>query len=141
MKVSSRGEYGLRALIDLAAHWGQGPVPSAAIAERQSIPPNYLNQLLISLRDAELIHSARGPGGGHTLARPPEQITLRMALDVLEGRPAAGSCPTGWHREGCEREADCQFRGVWEEIRVTTEHILDTRTLRDLIPETISRPD
>src|SRR5574341_1415205 len=92
MRVSSRGEYGLRALYDLAQHYSDGPVPSSDIARRQSIPPNYLNQLLIVLRRSGLIRSERGRNGGHRLARPPHKITLREAVRVLDGTTAPKEC-------------------------------------------------
>jgi Rrf2 family protein len=144
MKVSSRGEYGLRALIDLAQHYGQGPIPCADIAERQSIPLNYLNQLLIPLRDAGLIRSTRGPNGGHELARPPGEITVSAALEVLEGSRSAGTglptCLTIPRSAGCELAIDCRLRGIWEEVRAATERILGSKTLLDLCPKVITRP-
>jgi Rrf2 family protein len=76
MRISSKGEYGLRALFDLAQRYGEGPIQSDDIAARQGIPANYLNQMLILLRRAGLIDSLRGPQGGHMLARSPEQINL-----------------------------------------------------------------
>jgi len=75
MRISSKGDYGLRALFDLAQRFGQGPIQSEEIAQRQGIPVNYLNQLLIVLRRAGLIESLRGPLGGHMLARRPETST------------------------------------------------------------------
>src|SRR5512146_3236341 len=100
MKVSSRGEYGLRALYDLAEHYAQGAIPSADIARRQHIPPNYLNQLLIVLRRSGLISSERGRHGGHRLARPPQQITLSEAVQVLDGSTAPVDCVDD--ATGCE---------------------------------------
>src|SRR3954463_14486856 len=85
MRISSKGEYGLRALLDLAQRYGEGPVQSHDIQERQGIDENYLNQILISLRKAGLIESVRGPQGGHRLARPPAQITLLEVVVALEG--------------------------------------------------------
>ncbi|NJN18708.1 MAG: Rrf2 family transcriptional regulator [Oscillochloris sp.] len=85
MRISSKGDYGLRALFDLAQRYGEGPIQSDEIASRQGIPVNYLNQLLITLRRAGLIDSLRGPQGGHLLARKPEQISLLDILTVLEG--------------------------------------------------------
>jgi Rrf2 family cysteine metabolism transcriptional repressor len=85
MRISSKGEYGLRALFDLALHYGRGPVRSRDIAERQAIDENYLNQLLIQLRRAGLVQSLRGPQGGHLLARAPSEITLLEMLQALEG--------------------------------------------------------
>jgi Rrf2 family cysteine metabolism transcriptional repressor len=84
MRISSRGEYGLRALLDLAQRYGKHPVISAEIASRQQIPEAYLNQLLIALRKAGLVRSTRGPNGGHELAYPPNRITLADAVIALE---------------------------------------------------------
>src|SRR6266540_5283919 len=85
MRISSKGEYGLRALFDLTQRYGAGPVQSHEIHQRQGIDENYLNQILISLRKAGLIESVRGPQGGHRLARPPAQIDLLEVLVSLEG--------------------------------------------------------
>ena len=83
MRVTTKGEYGLRALVELASH-EEGLLPSATIAARQKIPENYLSQLLLTLRKGGLVESVRGPAGGHMLARPADQINLGEALDVLE---------------------------------------------------------
>jgi Rrf2 family cysteine metabolism transcriptional repressor len=127
-------------LTDLAVHYGQGPTPCADIAERQAIPLNYLNQLLIPLRDAGLIRSTRGPNGGHELARPPEQITLSAALEVLEGPLVPSDCLIEPRSTSCELSARCRLRGVWEEVRAATERILNSKTLLDLLPEGGARP-
>src|ERR1044071_10275970 len=93
MRISSKGEYGLRALFDLAQHYGEGPVQSRDIHERQDIDENYLNQILISLRKAGLIESVRGPQGGHRLARPPAQITLLEVVTAVQGPPPPSRSP------------------------------------------------
>jgi Rrf2 family protein len=143
MRVSSRGEYGLRALIDLTQHYGQGPVTSADIARRQMIPLNYLNQLLLILRNAGLIRSTRGPGGGHELARPPESITMGEVLDVLEGPRSPASCVNTKNPAECDLADQCALRPVWDQIRLETERILESRTLLDLVqkdpPEGVRR--
>ena len=96
MKVSMKGDYGVRALVELAHHYGEGPVQSAVIASRQSIPEPYLDQLLTSLRRAGFIRSVRGPQGGHALIRDPHDLQAqrghqrarRLAgADRLPGRP------------------------------------------------------
>src|SRR6185312_2334417 len=75
VKLSSRSEYGIRALLELAQRRGQGPIQSRDIAERQGIPDAYLNQLLLTLRKAGIVQSVRGPAGGHLLAKAPEGIS------------------------------------------------------------------
>ncbi|MFN2592392.1 MAG: Rrf2 family transcriptional regulator [Candidatus Dormibacteria bacterium] len=84
-----KADYGLRALLDLAEHFGGAPVPCHDIAARQQIPGPFLDQLLITLRRAGLVRSTRGPRGGHVLAQPPEEITLATAVEILEGQPPA----------------------------------------------------
>lgn len=103
MKLSSRSEYGIRALLELAQRRGQGPIQSREIAERQDIPDAYLNQLLLTLRKAGIVQSLRGPAGGHLLARPPERITMAEVVGALEGLPrvesdipAAGDRTDAW---------------------------------------------
>ena len=87
VKLSSRSEYGIRALLELAQRRGQGPIQSREIAERQEIPDAYLNQLLLILRKAGIVQSVRGPAGGHLLARSPERVTLAEVIGALEGLP------------------------------------------------------
>ena len=87
MKVSMKGDYGVRALVELAHHYGEGPVQSAAIASRQCIPEPYLDQLLTSLRRAGFIRSVRGPQGGHAMIRDPRE--LRVVRRGDSGQPIA----------------------------------------------------
>jgi Rrf2 family protein len=87
VKLSSRSEYGIRALLELAQRRGQGPIQSREIAERQAIPDAYLNQLLLTLRKAGIVQSVRGPAGGHLLARDPDRVTMAEVIGALEGLP------------------------------------------------------
>ncbi len=131
MRISSKGDYGLRALFDLAQRYGEGPIQSEEIATRQGIPVNYLNQLLITMRRAGLIESLRGPQGGHMLARSPETITLRDAIIVLEGP----LLPTETTREDLvptEPDDEILVDAVWDGIREQIEAILLKITLDDL---------
>jgi Rrf2 family protein len=131
MRISSKGEYGIRALFDLAQHYGQGMIQSDDIATRQGIPVNYLNQMLITLRKAGLIESQRGPQGGHILAREPEQITLLEALVALEG--ALILHDTTREDLSPAQPEDGEFiNEVWDELRTTIETTLHSITLEDL---------
>jgi Rrf2 family protein len=131
MRISSKGEYGLRALFDLAQHYGEGPIQSRDIHLRQGIDENYLNQILISLRKSGLIESIRGPQGGHRLARPPAQITVLEALLALEGPllPPDSGRDSLAPAEPLDREL---LRDVWEALRVALERYLHDITLVDL---------
>jgi len=83
MKLTMKGDYGLRAMLDMAAYYGQGPIESADIASRQFIPEQYLDQILMALRKEGLVKSIRGPKGGHMLAKPPAQITMGQVMQAL----------------------------------------------------------
>lgn len=131
MKVSTRAEYGLRALIDLANHYGGGPVQSREIAGRQGLPEPYLNQLMTSLRRAGLVSSKRGPSGGHTLAKAPEAISLREAFDVLEGGTSPWWC-VETDEPDCIYAAGCSLRPVWQAINGAVTQVLDRLSLADL---------
>ncbi|HEY3248606.1 MAG TPA: Rrf2 family transcriptional regulator [bacterium] len=131
MKVSARAEYGLRALIDLAQHYGEGPVQSHEIAARRGLPEPYLNQLMTSLRKAGLVASKRGPTGGHTLTRPPQEISLREAFDVLEGSSAPWWCVEVAEPD-CAYAAGCGLRPVWQAINAAVEQVLTDLSLADI---------
>jgi Rrf2 family protein len=131
MRISSKGEYGLRALCDLAQRYGEGPVQSHDIHKRQGIDENYLNQILILLRKAGLIESVRGPQGGHHLARPPAQITLLEAVVALEGP----LLPTETTRDGSDVAEPLDrdiVREVWAGARDALERYLGGISLEEL---------
>jgi Rrf2 family transcriptional regulator, cysteine metabolism repressor len=130
VKISTKGDYSLRALIELSLHVGEGPIQSAEIAARQHVPEPYLDQLLTRLRRAGFIRSVRGPQGGHMLNRDPKQINLREVLEVLEGSLSPIDCLD----EGsvCSKHGGCAQRAVWEEIRDATTTILERTTIADL---------
>jgi Rrf2 family protein len=130
MKVSMKGDYGVRALVELALHYGEGPVQSAVIAGRQSIPEPYLDQLLTSLRRAGFIRSVRGPQGGHALIRDPRELRLSEAIGALEGSLSPIGCLDD--PEGCRKTASCSLRPVWQEVEAATLRILDGITIADL---------
>lgn len=127
MKISRKTDYGVRALIDLSQHYGQGEILSSDIAVRQDIPQPYLDQLLISLRKAGLVRSRRGPQGGHTLAKPPAQITLAEATAALEGSISPLSCVEEPH--SCSHSPSCALRDVWQEIGEVTEKLLQATNI------------
>ena len=115
MMISTKGDYGVRALIDLAVHAGEGPVQRADIASRRQIPESYLDHLLAQLRRDGFIRSTRGPGGGHQLAKAAEEICLLHVLESLEGSLAPIGCV---HSDAAEDEHDplCGQQWVWREL-------------------------
>ncbi|NWJ44578.1 MAG: Rrf2 family transcriptional regulator [Chloroflexi bacterium] len=132
MKISSKGEYGLRALFDLAMHYGSRPRRSREIAEAQKVAEDYLNQLLIILRKAGLIHSLRGPQGGHVLARPPHQITLYDALSELEGSLSPVEYSNDL-REKSMVEVDEILNPIWDEVEQQIISTLKSTSLQALM--------
>ena len=125
MKLSMRGDYGVRAVVDLAQRYGRGPIQSAEIAGRQAIPEPYLDQLLSALRKGGIIKSTRGPQGGHALARPPAEITLAEVIDVLEGPINLLACLD--EPGDCSLSPVCSQRDVWIDV---------TRMIRDKLANT-----
>lgn len=130
MRMTMKGDYGVRAMIDLAAHFGQGPVPSGEIAERQLIPEHFLDQLLITLRRAGLLKSQRGPQGGHMLARPPSQITMGDVIHALEGNTAPMECVP--NPSVCQLSPGCGIRDVWIQVEDYAQQLLNATTLDQL---------
>lgn len=131
MRCSTRGDYGLRALIELADHYGQGPLQCSEIALRRHVPEQYLDQLLTTLRKAGFVRSQRGPAGGHELARDPAGISVFEAIVALEGSLS----PVSWLDEPPERTDhphQCGQREIWERIRESTGDILAEYTIADL---------
>jgi len=130
MRVTMKSDYGLRAMIDLAAHYGEGPVPSTVIAGRQLVPEHFLDQLLISLRRAGLLKSLRGPQGGHMLARPPQQISMSDVISALDGSTAPMECLP--NPAACQLAAGCAIRDVWVEVERFAQQLLVSTTLDQL---------
>ena len=131
VKVSSRAEYGMRALVDLALHYGEGYVQSHDIAARQGLPESYLNQIMTTLRRAGLVSSKRGPAGGHTLSRSPDAITLREAFEVLEEGASPWWC-VEVEDPDCAYAPGCGVRPIWMAMKVAAEGVLDRLTLLDI---------
>lgn len=135
MRLTMRSDYGAHAVIELARHYGDGPLQCAEIASRQKIPEAYLDQLLSSLRRAGIVRSVRGPHGGHELARPPDELTLGDVVIALEGPvvpqefvhgAASADDPDVW-------AAACAVRDAWHAATEASQRVLDTTTIRQLV--------
>ena len=133
MKLSTRGRYGIHAMYDLAVHYGDGPQSIKMIAERQTIPEAYLEQLIALLRKAKLVISNRGAMGGYRLAHKPEEITVGQVLRALEGGLNLVDCLT--EEEQCGKSCACPSRVVWLKIQQGLNSIVDGITLQDMIDE------
>jgi len=129
MHISAKGDYGLRAVLDLALHTGQGPILRADIAERQNIPEAYLVQLLNLLRKAGLVHSIRGPKGGHVLVKNPDELTVQEVLAALEGPVNLMGKSEDRKTQGGGTDV---FKDVWEAVESAVNDVLLSVTFGDL---------
>ena len=127
--ISTRSRYGLRFLIDLAQRGTEGPVDLGSVAERQGIPETYLAKLIVPLRTAGIIRSARGAKGGYELSRPASQIDLREVVEVLEGRSSLLECTD--RPELCARSADCPTLPIWTGLEKVVHDYLKSVTVAD----------
>jgi Rrf2 family protein len=130
MKLSSRSRYGLRAILELAVEYGNGPLQIKAIAKRQDISSKYLEQLVAMMKSAGLVSSVRGPKGGYVLIREPNKIKLSEIFTALEGPLVTVECLE--HPEFCPKCADCATRKVWLRIQNAMMGVLESTTLQDL---------
>ncbi|MFH1039473.1 MAG: RrF2 family transcriptional regulator [PVC group bacterium] len=130
MKMSTRGRYGLRVMVELAINFGHGPVPVETIAKNQEISGKYIHVLAIVLRSAGLIRAVRGPSGGYKLARPPSKITALEVVSVLEGKNVPVECVAD--ALSCPRAARCATRDVWCEVASAVDSVLSGLTLEQL---------
>jgi len=136
MKVSTKGRYGLLAMIDIAAHQSQGSVSLRSVAERNNLSENYLEQLLSTLRKAGLVTSTRGAQGGYVLARSADSITMGDILRELEGSLSPVDCLAS--EESAPKCDSCVTRPVWEKLYNSLNSILDNTKLSDLANEYLS---
>ena len=130
MKVSTKGRYGLRVMIELAAKYGQGPVLVETIAHNQEISAKYIHVLMAGLRSGGFIRSVRGPSGGYELSRPPAEITALEVVRALEGDLAPVDCVT--EADTCSRSGTCVTREMWCEVAEAVAEVLGGYTLADL---------
>ena len=131
MKLSTRGRYGVRAMLELAMQAGKGPVPLRDLAARQEISAKYLEQLLIPLKGAGLVKSVRGARGGYMLAMEPAQITLYDIVRSLEGPLAPVECVQD--PRYCDRVGGCTVHLVWGEMGQLLKEFLSGITLAELV--------
>lgn len=130
MKVSTKGRYGLRVMMELALRSGHGTVLVADLAQAQDLPPKYLHVLLGSLRAAGLVRTLRGPNGGYELARDPGRITAKDVVEALEGRIQFAA--TGEEGRACGRGGPCATQELWEEAARALSEVLAGTTLATL---------
>lgn len=132
MKLSTKGRYGLKAMIDLAVHSIDGQVALKSIAERQELSENYLEQLFALLKKAKLVKSIRGSQGGYMLSRDAKMITVGDILRALEGSLAPVDCVLDDDSSTCKRSEACVTRNVWKKIYNKINETVDSITLNEL---------
>jgi Rrf2 family protein len=132
--ISTKGDYGMRAAIDLARNYDSGdPVQVKDIAERQQIPKDYLSLIMVDLRKGGVVESIRGPRGGYRLSRPPADVSMGEVLEILEGPIQLLDCTsetTAAHQ--CGVQSACNMRNVWSYLTDTIAGVLRQTTLEQL---------
>lgn len=126
MRISTRSRYGLRAMLELSREYGKGPLTAKTISAREGISMPYLEHLLAGLRQAGLVRSVRGPGGGFELARHPGDISLLSIIRALDGPIVLCDCFDIAHdKSPCEKLGFCSARNLWEELSSKIEEALE----------------
>ena len=135
MRISTRGRYALRAMVDLALHADAGPVLRQDIARRQEISADYVAQLFRRLRAVGLVEGVKGPGGGYRLARDAATISAGDVVRAVEGPLAVVRCVVPGSEPSCDRVDHCVTHLLWKRLSETMGEFLDSVTLRDLCDE------
>jgi Rrf2 family protein len=143
MRISTRGRYALRAMVDLAQHGDQGPVSRQELSDRQEISANYLAQLFMHLQAVGLVEGVKGPGGGYRLVRDPSLISAGDVVRAVEGPVAVVHCTLPCPDEGpaCRRVNRCATHLLWNRVSEAVAEVLDSFTLRDLADEAVQLAD
>jgi Rrf2 family cysteine metabolism transcriptional repressor len=130
MKMSTRGRYGLRVMMELAGHYGRGPLSVDYLARNQDISGKYIHLLAIGLRSAGLVRTVRGPSGGYELTKSPSSITALDVVSALEGRSTPVECVA--NVLSCPRAGRCAARDVWCDVASAVDGVLSGHTLEQL---------
>ncbi len=133
MKLSTKGRYGLKAMVELAINYGETPVSIKTISNRQHISEYYLEQLFSLLRKANLITSIRGAQGGYILSREPKDITVQDIMTVVEGPIEISDCID--KKNGCDNTDCCATKLVWEKLKKSIDEVMSSVTLQDIVDD------
>lgn len=132
MKISTKGRYALRLLVDIAANSEGGPVSIKDVSKRENISDKYLEQIISSLNSAGLVRSVRGPQGGYLLRKPSEDITVGMVLRITEGGMSPVTCLEDG-AESCDKQAACTTLKLWKRLDDAINDVIDNTTIADLV--------
>ncbi len=138
MRLSRRSEYGLRALIDLVRHEGEGPIPLAALATRNRLPVKFLEQIMATLKHAGIVRTTLGTHGGYAMAAQASGVSIGRIVRLLDGALAPMSCVSLRYYEpcSCPDEAACPLRDAMIDVRDAMLEVLDRETLAQLAART-----
>jgi Rrf2 family protein len=131
MKITYKGDYALKTILDLALHYGNGPVNIHELAERADIPAKFLEQILLDLKQGGFVESRRGKVGGYLLAKPPAKIKIGEVIRFIDGSVEPVAC-VDKNYKGCNQLSCCVFRGIWQRVAEATSKIIDNITFEDL---------
>ncbi|MBQ1892524.1 MAG: Rrf2 family transcriptional regulator [Clostridia bacterium] len=138
MKLSTKGRYGIKAMVDIALVYETGERLSVnQLAEKQGVSVAYLEQLIAALKKAKLVRSARGAAGGYTLSRPPEEISVGEVLRALEGTTAILDCVGVDGSGSCSNACSCSARPLWLKLQRKIDDVLNTTTIKDMADDYI----
>jgi Rrf2 family protein len=133
MRLSTKGEYASRAMLELAIREKEGPLRIKLISEAQDIPERFLEQILLLLKRAGYLRSRKGPRGGYVLAKPPDKISVAEVIRVMDGPLAPIDCVSVTAHEACPMEGTCGLRWLWKDVRDAIAGILEMTTFADLV--------
>lgn len=133
MKFSAKGEYGIRAILDIAINSDENPVQVREIAKRQSIPERFLEHVMAALKRSGLVDSIRGAQGGYLLGRPASEISLAEIVEALEGPINLRECISDEETFSCDLESGCVVQDVWRNLKSAIQDVLESITLEDLV--------
>jgi Rrf2 family protein len=136
MRISKKGEYALRAMIDLSLNYKKGPIQIHQISQRERIPEKFLEQILLELKKSGLLQSKRGIGGGYSLIKSPDQISLAQVIRIIDGPLAPLGCVSKWAHISCPEEKNCGLQLVMLDVRNAIAKILEGITFTDVCKRT-----
>lgn len=136
MKISYKGDYALKTLLELALNYNKGVVSINELARRGDIPDKFLEQVLLTLKKGGFVDSKRGINGGYFLAKSPEAITVGEAIRFIEGPVEPVTCVGRKNYENCKDFSSCVFRDLWNQVHQATSLVIDTVTFAELVRRT-----
>jgi len=136
MRLSTKGEYASRAMLELSLHHEERPLHIRDISKAQDIPQRFLEQILLQLKRAGYLRSRKGPEGGYYLAKSPSKISVAEVYRVMEGPLAPIDCVSVTAHEVCPHEASCALKGLWKEVRDAVAQITEKATFGELAEKT-----